>query len=125
MGESAANCHYPLGSCGLTVFFCFVIVTFYFFLLLCSATSTQCLLPGDSGKNLKAWFLGLIDNAQKSHFILCAELIDLHEKQNFRAGFINTVAHPNEITSLDLKWHDASCINVIFILTVSINWGHY
>lgn len=118
VGESAANCQYPLGSRGLTVFCCCCFLLFH---LLCSATSTQCLLPGDSGKNLKAWFLGLIDNPQKSHFILCAELIDLHKKQNFRAGFINTMAYPNEITSVDLKRHGASCINVIFILKVSIN----
>lgn len=47
----------------------------FFFHFLWSVTSTPCLSPGDSGKALKAGFLGLIGDVQKSCFILCAELI--------------------------------------------------
>lgn len=114
VGESDTNCPHPLGSHGLSCFFQF----------LCSATSTPCLLPWDTGTDLKARLFGLIDIAQKSRFVLCAELIDLHRKQNFTADLINTMAYPNEITSLDLKHHDVSCINVIFIAKVSINMGY-
>lgn len=95
VGESDANCHYPLASCWSEYF-----LFFYFFIsMLCNIRNLKCPLPGDSGKDLKAWILELIDNAQKSRFVLCAELIDLHKKQNFRAGFINTMAYSNEIKS--------------------------